>query len=218
MVGSIFVGEAGIPIRYVQCGAGVKRLAAKEKSAHIVCAQDLLISISKRKIMGRQIIFYTDDQFDAEFIKYALFLKLEILFDNLPEIKTITNFNEYNIYKQNGSCYFYKKEFGRLYFNTYSNRKCIDQITSSCIQFVQTSRSEKEKFVDSGRIWYPTSYWNKNNELVKIQGEIEIYYKKLYKWLKKNLEKIILPHKQGNIQDYGSQSVLNYIKDGYFFR
>lgn len=168
--------------------------------------------------MGRQFNFFADKYFEIEFINFILECELKIIFDYLPEIKEVNSIQEYNKFNLNYSCYFYIKEFGELVINEYPDKKSIDQLFSYCIQFSRTAYDIKEYYITRGRIWYPTSYWDKNNQLIKIEGEIKTYYDKIQRWLKKNLEKRLLPYKNGKFEEYASEGIVNYINQGFLFR
>ena len=139
--------------------------------------------------MGKQIRFYitqTDakDLIDLIYSNGGILISTagdELTKDDLEHIADV-------IYIKNkyiDSCVYIKLQNSNLQFDNYK-RKYIDYEYSDVIEFsLPRPIKHRENTFSAGRFWYATSYYNKNNELIKktlMKGMFNL----LQKYIRKN--------------------------------
>lgn len=159
--------------------------------------------------MGKQIKFYINETKAKEFVDYILSLggnfvtqrDFQIFYDNdFDKIK-----NEYgNIFTN-----IHNESFGDIIYQNSINYKgenfrTFNTIFSPVIEFDNSRIFLEDKMVSRGRIYVEMSYYE-NNEKVKKSQELDDFYKKLVKWIKKNI-----PYQEVSLNGYTSKE---YITD-----
>lgn len=160
--------------------------------------------------MGKQTRFYMNETKTKDFVDYILSLggnfvtkkNFQIFYDNDYEgIK-----NEYgNIFTD-----IHSESFGDIVYEYSKNYKgeifqTFNDIFSETIGFYGSRIFLDEKRVSRGIICVEMFYYDENGEKVKKSQELDDFYKKLVKWIKKNI-----PYQEVTVNGYTSKE---YITD-----
>lgn len=141
--------------------------------------------------MGKQTKFYMNETKEKEFVEYILSLggtfitqrDFQIFYDN--DYAKIKNKNGYIF------SFIHNGNFGEIKINKSINIHnkeffWFSVTDSAAIEFSNSAISLEEKAVSQGRIYVEMSYYE-NGEKVKKSQELDDFYKKLVKWIKKNI-------------------------------
>lgn len=167
--------------------------------------------------MGKQIGFIMDAKDEQEFFNYLLSTGLKILFEgnNMNPIE-ITTLPEPFSGKGWFALLLYKEEFGPLTMRTLKDgRKYVEPNSSSVIEFDRTVIREQQNEISRGRLWYQTSYYDINENLVYKIEELDKMYKELCKYVKKNLCKVRYTVNERTYFEYCSESLKDRILKEY---
>lgn len=160
-----------------------------------------------------------DTQDELKFVEYikskGLLIFLKEDGKRLKEIDKLSEFKDTWCY----GVWLYKEDFGLIdSHNVDTGFLCITD-RSYTIEFRRTSIDDEEKVVRGGRIWYQTSYYDENGELIKKGGEIEKVYQQLCRYIRNNLCKIVkmieTPRGQCKRIYYCSKSIKSLYESGY---
>lgn len=162
--------------------------------------------------MGRQFRFIMDEKDERLFFEYVQLenkIYIEMPFQNPVQIKTFPLKSWFKLY-------IYNEKFGNLLFRKYSNAKYrIDDISAPVIEFCHTFVRDNEKEIQRGRLWLEMKFWNENEELVQKDSQLEALYKQSVKWIKKNLECVVLSPYGKQVKEYVSKTLVQKVVSGY---
>ena len=82
------------------------------------------------------------------------------------------------------------------------------------IEFRNTTVNESEKKIMRGRLWVEMKYY-KEGELTTKRKELDVLYKNLCKWIKKNLKKVTVEEDGSTWKEYVSESMIGLVEEGY---
>jgi len=165
--------------------------------------------------MGKQIYFYMDKESEDKFLMYIKengVLIFEgnndrpLIIDKLPAPFSGKGWFKVYLYNNAGDLKYQKLSNGRV---------IIDCMESPVIEFSRTVVREDSKEILKGRLWVETKYYNKNGELIIKDNMIDEWYKKLIKWIKKNVPITELVVNGKVCKEYISESFLSYINLDY---
>ena len=112
--------------------------------------------------------------------------------------------------------YLTKSEFGELKIRkTENDIQYIDPIESSVIEFNETIPRIKIKEIQRGRLYLDNKYWDDNNQLIKKNENLDIWYKELVRWIKKRLRCVETCPYGKVVKEYVSESLVKYVEEGF---
>lgn len=165
-------------------------------------------------VMGKQINFLMDEETEKRFVEFILsegdiWANREGL---RPEkIKILPKaFSEKGWFQ----VYFHKIRFGVLKIEELEKGEgYIDSISSPVIEFSRTIIRQKD--MSRGRLWVEIKVYDEEGKTVLKSKELDDWYKKLSKWVKKNLPKTTIVTQSGVYTEYSCESINELIKSGY---
>lgn len=170
--------------------------------------------------MGKQINYYMDKETELSFLAYIKELGGQFVFTK--------NFKNYIINddlecfrSNNGNLdgYIYHTCFGSIKFESKFNEyigqeyESFSEICSPIIQFNTSPVVLEEQRVVRGRVFVEMKYWEGDRLMTKPK-ELDDFYKKLVKWIKKHV-----PYQEVEInghirKEYISDSILKLVQEG----
>lgn len=166
--------------------------------------------------MGKQINFYMDNETEEKFFEFikkdgvVLFErnnKLPQIIDTLPEPFSGRGWFMVYIYNEKlGKCIICETDNGIKY---------IDFIKSPVIRFSRTIIREDAKEIAMGRLWFETKFYDDDGELISKDSALDEWYKKLCKWIRKNVPRTELSDTWGVRKEYISKSLIDLFEQGY---
>lgn len=73
-------------------------------------------------------------------------------------------------------------------------------MTAPVIEYTRTVVREKEKTIQSGRIWMQMKYWDEHHEYVSKSENLDKGYKDIKKWITKHLQKMEQKDERGRVE------------------
>lgn len=129
--------------------------------------------------MGKQINFYMSEKVQVSFIEYLEQNQFVFLDDGSQIVDQPLSPNVFELY-------LYKQDYGDVIMRQDIN-EIMDSIKSPVIQFGKTTIKKEKKKVLRGRIWISDQYYDENGILIKKDEEFVKDYKRLVRWIKKNV-------------------------------
>ena len=132
--------------------------------------------------MGKQFGFAMDANDEKRFLD-MLYNEGQIYFSNSDKPLAVSDLREKWI-----KVLFYNSDMGELIreniLKDNTTISYIDSMESYVIEFCQTHVFDEDRRIARGRIFYDTSYWNKENVLIKKNGIIDKRFNQFKKWIK----------------------------------
>lgn len=156
--------------------------------------------------MGRQYHFAmdeTDEKLFMQYLKESGYVVYMERTHTMPE-----TIDEFPVPFSDGwfILYIYHPAFGDLQFESYICDKLntkidyIESMTAPVIEYTRTVVREKEKTIQSGRIWMQMKYWNEHGEYVSKSENLDKGYKDIKKWITKHLQKMEQKDERGRVE------------------
>ncbi len=161
--------------------------------------------------MGRQFGFIMDENDEKAFFDFVKQHNCFYLTDHSYGSREI---NEFPLEKWS-SLYIYNKQFGDLVFKKYYGKYWIDNSYSPVIEFLHTWVMDNEQRITRGRLWVEMKFWNENEELVQKDSQLEALYKQCVRWIKKNLNVVVVSPYGKPEKQYVSKSLEEKVISGY---
>lgn len=158
--------------------------------------------------MGKQINFYMDEEVQNRFIEYLSecgFLTIGV--DTMAV--SVTSSSVFSVY-------LYKENYGALVYSKNLENQ-VDSIRSPVIQFRKTIIKKEQQRILRGRLWLEDKYYAEDGSIVQKDKELEKDYRKLVRWIKKNVPYRKITKGNLEVSEYASQSYDELLKDGFIF-
>lgn len=138
--------------------------------------------------MGRQILFYMDVETEGHFVDFVSEegCVLSRMTNPLSVVRTLPEPFSGDFWAK---MHLYKHDFGEIVTGHYPDGMIsIDSIISPVIEFHRSVVDHEECAIRRGRLWVEPKYYDENGTLVEKPKELVLWYNKLTRWVKKNLE------------------------------
>ncbi|WP_434799149.1 hypothetical protein [Terrisporobacter vanillatitrophus] len=165
--------------------------------------------------MGKQIIFFMDDEAEKEFFEFIKESAVVLFEDDNGLLKVIDTLPNSNSVRHWRKLYIYNDKFGDYTLNDLDNgRVYLDLYKSPVIEFNRTIIRENTKDMSRGRLWFENSFYDED-ELVYKDPNLDKLYQKLCRWIRKKIPKVEVNAKNGIKKEYISKPLINLIESGY---
>ena len=172
--------------------------------------------------MGKQINFAMDEETEErlfEFIKEkgkALFRTRNVENNETNSLK----YKETDMLPKKNELYwstlYLCENLEDVYIETLEGgNERIFGITEPIIEFSRTFVNEESKKVKKGRFWVEMKYYDKNGNYVSKNESLDIWYKSLRKWVKKNAPYTEITQDGSTDKHYITKEMLKFADEGY---
>jgi hypothetical protein len=174
-------------------------------------------TIAGGEAMGRQLLFYMDEETEKHFAEFVLQQGGELLYrGNEARFRRISCLPEPFAEPGWFEVFLWKTGLGTVKpIVLEDGREYIDPIEEPVIEFTRTAVSHDERVIRQGRLWVEMKFWNDEQELVEKPQELAKWYNALTRWVKKHVprQEVLIggyPYKE-----YISSSLMELVRDGY---
>lgn len=155
---------------------------------------------NERKIMGRQLNFFMDDEAQDAFVR---FLKDEnfIFIDTHGEkVESIDYSKRFH--------YLIKESYGMLLKHPI-RKNDVDALKGLVIEYKNTFVIDDEKLIQGGRVWIESSYFDDNGEQISKDKDFIKDYEKICRWIRKNVPRKGFHYLNIRQEDYIRKEYIN---------
>lgn len=166
--------------------------------------------------MGKQIGFIVNPEDETKFFQFIMEEGTVYFEGNNSKPKQI--FDLPNSLSEKGwfQLYLCPKSIEKVTFETDSlGMQYINSINASVIEFRRTIIRENPKEITRGRLWLEMKYYDDNGNIVVKEQELNEWYTKLSKWIKKNLKRREIQSHDRVYKEYISMPIVGMVEQGY---